>query len=263
MLELQNLAAGYRNVPVVSGVSLQFAPGKIWVLAGPNGCGKSTLLRTALGLQPKLDGGVLLDGQALEDLSPRQIAQKAAFVPQSRAVPRITAGRLVLHGRFPYLSYPRRYGKKDHETAWRALEWAGAADLAERPLMELSGGQRQRVYLAMALAQDTETILMDEPTAFLDIQHQMELMALARRLADAGKAVVMVLHDLCLAMKWADRIALLYGGRLLDCGAPEDLYARGCLEEAFGVSLGRVDAAGGPYYYYQPLTIRGGTEERL
>ena len=134
--------------------------------------------------------------------------------------------------------------------------------LAAKPA-ELSGGQRQRVYLAMALAQDTETILMDEPTAFLDIQHQMELMALARRLADAGKAVVMVLHDLCLAMKWADRIALLYGGRLLDCGAPEDLYARGCLEEAFGVSLGRVDAAGGPYYYYQPLTIRGGTEERL
>lgn len=263
MLELQNLAAGYRNRPVVRGVSLRFEPGQVLVLAGPNGCGKSTLLRTALGLQPKLEGGVLLDGRALEDLSPRQIARKAAFMPQSRTVPRITAGRLVLHGRFPYLSYPRSYRREDHDAARRALEWAGAADLAERPLTELSGGQRQRVYLAMALAQDTETILMDEPTAFLDIQRQMELMTLARRLADAGKAVVMVLHDLCLALSWADRIALLYGGKLLDWGSPEDLYARGCLEEAFGVSLGRVDAAGGPYYYYQPLANRGGTEEGL
>ena len=260
MLELQNLAAGYRGRPVVSGVSLRFVPGRVLVLAGPNGSGKSTLLRTALGLQPKLAGGVLLDGQALEDLSPRQVARKAAFMAQSRSVPSLTAGRLVLHGRFPYLSYPRHYRREDHEAARRALEWVGAADLAEWPLKELSGGQRQRVYLAMALAQDPETILMDEPTAFLDVRHQLELMALVRRLADGGKAIVMVLHDLCLALRWADRIALLHGGGLLDYGPPEALYARGRLEEAFGVSLGRVEAEGGPYYYYQPLADRGGTE---
>lgn len=250
MLELQDLSAGYRKSPIVSGVSLRFVPGRILVLAGPNGCGKSTLLRTALGLQPRLGGRILLDGQDLDALSPRQIAQKAAFMAQSRDVPSITAGRLVLHGRFPYLSYPRHYQKRDREAARRALEWAGVSELAERPLKELSGGQRQRVYLAMALAQDTETILMDEPTTFLDVRHQLEVMDLARRLAREGKAVVMVLHDLCLALRCADRIALLYGGKLLDYGTPEALYERGLLERAFGVSLGRVQTEQGMQYYY-------------
>lgn len=250
MLELQGVSAGYRGVPVVGGVSLRFVPGRVLAVIGPNGCGKSTLLRTALGLQPRLGGRILLDGQDLDALSPRQIAQKAAFMAQSRGVPGITAGRLVLHGRFPYLSYPRHYRKRDHEAARRAMEWAGVSELAERPLKELSGGQRQRVYLAMALAQETETILMDEPTAFLDVRHQLEVMALARRLADGGKAVVMVLHDLCLALRWADRMALLYGGGLLDYGRPEALYERGRLEEAFGVSLGRVRTEQGMQYYY-------------
>ena len=251
MLELQSVSAGYRGVPVVSGVSLRFVPGRVLVLAGPNGCGKSTLLRTALGLQPKLAGNILLDGQELDTLSPRHIARRAAFMAQSRNVPSITAGRLVLHGRFPYLSYPRSYQKQDYETARRALEWAGASELADRPVKELSGGQRQRVYLAMALAQDTETILMDEPTSFLDIRHQLEVMALSRRLAEEGRAVVMVLHDLCLALRCADRIALLYGGKLLDYGTPEAVYERGRLEEAFGVSLGRVRTERGMEYYYQ------------
>lgn len=251
MFELQNVSVGYRGTPVVSDVSLRFVPGRVLVLAGPNGCGKSTLLRTALGLQPRLAGKILLDGQDLDALSPRQIAQKAAFMTQSRNVPNITARRLVLHGRFPYLAYPRHYQKQDYETARRALEWAGASALADRPLKELSGGQRQRVYLAMALAQDTETILMDEPTAFLDVRHQLEVMALARRLAGEGKAVVMVLHDLCLALRCADRMALLYGGKFLDYGTPEALYERGRLEEAFGVSLGRVRTERGIQYYYQ------------
>ena len=260
MLELQEVSAGYRGAPVVSGLSLRFVPGRILVLAGPNGCGKSTLLRTALGLQPRLKGRILLDGADLDSLSPRQIARKAAFMSQSRDVPSITAGRLVLHGRFPYLSYPRHYRPQDYETARRALEWAGASDLAERPLKELSGGQRQRVYLAMVLAQETETILMDEPTTSLDVRHQLEVMALARRLAREGKAVVMVLHDLCLALRCADRIALLYGGKLLDYGTPEALYERGLLERAFGVSLGRVRTEQGMQYYYQPLADRGGKE---
>lgn len=250
MLELKRVSAGYWGSPVVRGVDLRFVPGRILVLAGPNGCGKSTLLRTALGLQPRLEGSILLDGVDLNALSPRQIAQKAAFMAQSRSVPDITAGRLVLHGRFPYLSYPRHYQKQDREIARQALQWTGGESLAERPMKELSGGQQQRVYLAMALAQNTETILMDEPTAFLDVRHQLEVMSLARRLADEGKAVVMVLHDLCLALRCADRIALVHDGRLLDYGKPEALYERGLLEKAFGVSLGRVRTAHGIQYYY-------------
>lgn len=263
MLELQQVAAGYRGRPVVSGVSLRFVPGRVLVLAGPNGCGKSTLLRTALGLQPRLEGRILLDGVELRDMTPRQVARKAALMTQSRDVPNITAGRLVLHGRFPYLSYPRQYREEDRERARRALEWVGGLELAERPMAELSGGQRQRVYLAMALAQDTETVLMDEPTTFLDVRHQLEVMALARRLAERGKAVVMVLHDLCLALRYADRVALLHGGALLDYGTPEALYGRGLLEQAFDVSLGRFWTEEGIQYYYRLPKNSGGGEACL
>ena len=169
MIELKNLRAGYPGRPVLEGISLDFRPGEVLAVIGPNGCGKSTLLRTANGLLPRTGGDVLLDGVPLERLSARETAQKIAYLPQSRTTPNITAGRMVLHGRFPYLSYPRRYRQEDHEMVKRALAWVGASDLASRPLAELSGGQRQKVYLAMALAQDTETVLMDEPTTYLDV----------------------------------------------------------------------------------------------
>ena len=183
MIELKNLRAGYPDRPVLEGIDLDFRPGEVLAILGPNGCGKSTLLRTANGLLPRDGGEVLVDGIPLEELSAKEVAKKVAYLPQSRSTPNITAGRMVLHGRFPYLSYPRRYRREDHEMVRRALEWAGAAELAPRPLAELSGGQRQKVYLAMALAQDTETILMDEPTTYLDVGCQLEVMALARRLA--------------------------------------------------------------------------------
>ena len=208
MIELKHLQAGYPGRPVLEDVCLDFRPGEVFAVLGPNGCGKSTLLRTSNGLLAPTGGDILVDGVPLEKLSSKQVAQKIAYLPQSRSIPSITARRMVLHGRFPYLSYPRRYGQKDHETVRKALERVGASDLASRPLPELSGGQRQKVYLAMALAQDTRTILMDEPTTYLDISCQLEVMALARRLAEEGRAVVMVLHDLCLALRYAQRAAL-------------------------------------------------------
>jgi iron complex transport system ATP-binding protein len=158
---------------------------------------------------------------------------------------------MVLHGRFPYLSYPRRYRREDHEMVRRALDWVGAAELASRPLAELSGGQRQKVYLAMALAQDTETILMDEPTTYLDVGCQLEVMALARRLAEEGRAVVMVLHDLTLALRCAHRAALLCDGRVCHLGTPEELYRGEALEQVMGVTLGRVETAEGWRYFYR------------
>ncbi len=251
MIELKNLRAGYPGRPVLEGVNLDFRPGEVLAILGPNGCGKSTLLRTANGLLPKTGGEVLVDGVPLKELSARRIAQKIAYLPQSRSVPNITAGRMVLHGRFPYLSYPRRYRREDHEMVKRALEWADAAELVSRPLAELSGGQRQKVYLAMALAQDTETILMDEPTTYLDVGCQLEVMALARRLAEEGRAVVMVLHDLTLALRCAHRAALLHEGRVRQTGTPEELYGGETLERVMGVSLGRVEGPAGWRYYYQ------------
>ncbi len=250
MIELRGLAAGYPGHDVLHGVTLSFPPGEVLALVGPNGCGKSTLLRAAIGLLPTSGGEVLLDGAPMGSFSAKQIAQKAAYLAQSRPVPNITARRMALHGRFPYLSYPRRYRPEDYVAVDRALAWTGAADWADSYLPRLSGGQRQRVYLAMALAQDTETVLMDEPTTFLDVRHQLDTMALARRLAAEGRAVVMVLHDLCLAMRYADRLAVLEDGRLVQTGPAEEIYAAGTLDRVMGVTLRRTDTPDGPRYYF-------------
>lgn len=251
MIALRQLRAGYPGRLVLEDVSLDFRPGEVLAILGPNGCGKSTLLRTANGLLPKLEGEILVDGRSITKMSAKEVAQKIAYLPQSRMVPSITAGRMVLHGRFPYLSYPRRYRAEDHAMVRRALDWVGASELADRTLAELSGGQRQKVYLAMALAQDTKTVLMDEPTTYLDVSCQLEVMALARRLAEEGRAVVMVLHDLTLALRCAHRAALLHEGRVRQLGTPEELYRGEALEQVMGVTLGRVETAEGWRYFYR------------
>ena len=218
---------------------------------GAPGAGAQIRIRGGSSMKASNDPLIVVDGVPLEGLSAKEVAQKVAYLPQSRSVPNITAGRMVLHGRFPYLSYPRRYRREDHEMVKRALDWVGAADLASRPLPELSGGQRQKVYLAMALAQDTAAILMDEPTTYLDVGCQLEVMALARRLAEEGRAVVMVLHDLTLALRCAHRAALLHEGRVRQLGTPEELYRGEALEQVMGVTLGRVETAEGWRYFYR------------
>ena len=232
MIELRKISAGYRGEPVLRDVDLVFPAGCVTVLLGPNGCGKSTLLKTALGLLPALSGEVLYDG-----------------APLSGMPPSIEARRMVLHGRFPYLSFPRRYRKSDYAAVRRAMEKADALELADRPMQELSGGQRQKVYLAMALAQETPAVFMDEPTTFLDVRHQMDVMRTARGLADGGKAVVLVSHDLCQALRTADRVALLADGRLCMAGTPEQVYAGGALDRVFGVRVRRVPVDGGWQYF--------------
>lgn len=250
MIELKELSVGYDGRAVLQEVNLTFPPGKVTILLGPNGCGKSTLVRTALALQPPLSGTVLYDGVPASGLKAREIARKAAYLAQSRNVPNITGYRLVLHGRFPYLGYPRRYRPEDHAAVRAALAQMDAGDLAERFLPELSGGERQKLYLAMALAQDTETIFLDEPTTYLDIRHQLTVMDAARTLAAQGKAVVLVLHDLCLALGSGDVLAVFDQGSLCKIGPPEAVFQSGILEKVFGVTVGRIQTAAGWRYYY-------------
>ena len=250
MIQLEHISAGYGGPLVVQDVSLELNPGEVLALLGPNGCGKSTLLRVIAGLQAPAGGQVLVDGTPAQRLTRRQLAQTVTYLPQSRTVPNITAYRMVLHGRFPYLSYPRRYRPEDHAAARRALEQADAWELAQLPVQSLSGGQRQKVYLAMALAQNTQTILMDEPTTYLDIRHQLDLMGFSRSLAEQGRAVVLVLHDLCLALRFAHRGAVMEDGRLLQTGTPEELFASGILTQTFHTRLARVETGEGWRYYY-------------
>lgn len=253
MIEVKDLRAGYRGEDVLHGVTLAFRPGEVLALLGPNGCGKSTLLKAALGLIAPTGGEVLLDGVPLRQLSRREIARRAAFLTQSRNTPVISALRMVLHGRFPYLSYPRRYGKEDYAIARGALARVGAAQHADRNVCELSGGQRQSVYLAMALAQQTQTILMDEPTTYLDIAHQLALMETAHALAREGRAVVLVLHDIPLALHMADRIAVMQDGRVAACSTPEEIESSRVIDRVFHVALHAADTPHGRQYYCVPL----------
>lgn len=249
VIELKNLRAGYGNTEVLQGVSMCFLPGQITVLLGPNGSGKSTLLKVALGMLPGFGGEVLYNGEALESLSSRQIARQAAFLAQSRNVPNISVEKMVLHGRFPYLSYPRTYQAKDRKIAKEAMEQMGVLEFAGRLVPELSGGQRQKVYLAMALAQQTETIFMDEPTTYLDIASQLHMMEHARILAEQNKAVVMVLHDLGLALRTADCVVVLSDGQVAQSGTPEEIYEGGVLRQVFDVNVRRVRTEDGWQYF--------------
>lgn len=251
MLEIKNLTAGYGSREILHHISLTSPAGAVTVLVGANGCGKSTLLKTIAGIHPPTGGEILHDGEALRSLDGRTLAQRVAYLPQSRQIPEITAERLVLHGRFPYLSYPRRYRQADLEIARRAMADLGIEDLADRSLRTLSGGQRQKVYIAMALAQNTPIVMMDEPTNFLDIAHQMQMMTQARYLADSGKTVLLVLHDLSMALRYADHLAVMQEGNILIQGSAEVVFASGCLDAAFGVQVRRTATEDGWQYYYR------------
>lgn len=251
MVECRDVCAGYDGKEVLHHVNLTFSPGKVTVLVGPNGCGKSTLLKTLVRLNHHTSGEIKVEGRKIETYDSAGLARKIAYLPQSRNVPDITALCMVLHGRFPYLSYPRRYRREDMEKAREALCWVGMEDFAEQNVNRLSGGNQQKVYIAMALAQDTPVILMDEPTTYLDISHQLKLMSLAKRLAEEGKEVVLVLHDLSLALQTADEVAVLSQGNLVKCGSCEEIYKSGILDEVFGVKVRRIETENGWKYYYE------------
>lgn len=250
MIKLEKVSAGYGKKEVLKNVTLSLEKGKVTAILGPNGCGKSTLLKTILGFQEIFSGKVKIDGRELTQFVGQELARKVSYLPQKKGAPDISVLRMVLHGRFPYLSYPRRYGKRDYEIAKEALQWAGLEDIAQENVSRLSGGTQQKVYIAMALAQDTPYILLDEPTTYLDISHQWRTMELAKELAAEGKTVGIVIHDIAMALRMADEIVVLNQGRVAEKGSPEEVYASGILEEVFEVNVKRVDTENGWQYYY-------------
>lgn len=237
MIELKNITSGYRSKTVLNGLSVSFPTGKLISVIGKNGSGKSTLLKTAAGIVPALKGEIIIDGKGASELSRQDTAKKIAYLAQGKSVSDMTAEQMVLHGRFPHLSYPRRYGSRDREIAHNALKQMGIEDLADRPLSSLSGGIRQKAYIAMALAQDTDYILLDEPTTYLDISNQVELMKTLRFLADRGKGIVAVMHDLPLSFGFSDSIAVVREGKIALCDTPISVSRSGIIEEIFDVDL--------------------------
>ena len=250
IIELVDVCAGYDGRKVLEQLSLKVFPGQITVLAGPNGCGKSTLLKTICALLKVSDGNVYIDGKLQCTYTTMELARKVAYLPQKRNVPEITVEKMVLHGRFPYLKYPKRYRKEDVEIAETALKLVDMQDYGLESVRNLSGGMQQKVYIAQAVAQDTPIILLDEPTNFLDIAYQMRIMGLARTLADSGKAVVMVLHDIALALKTADYMVVMENGKIAAQGTPQDVFKSGVLHKVYKVDIKSVETSEGTQYYY-------------
>ena len=248
MIELVNVSAGYGKNTVLEGISTRIEKGKLTSVIGANGCGKSTLLKVILGTVRPTCGDALIDESSVSTLSRVEIAKRVAYLPQEKNTPDMTVMQMVLHGRFPYLSYPRRYSREDMDIAADALASMGISELAQASMHTLSGGMRQNAYIAMALAQNTDHILLDEPTTYLDISHQLSLMKLLRGLADGGKGIVAVMHDLPAVFEFSDEIIVLDGGRIAAQGDPQELYRTSVIRDVFGVELKRTEN-GGKYYY--------------
>lgn len=254
MLEFRHVTVGYGGEPVVQDVSLHIRRGEIAALIGPNGCGKTTLLRAAGRQLPLYGGDILLDGRPISAYGRREFARMVSFMPQVRTAPAITVAGLVSHGRFPHLGLSRRLAPADRAAVEQAMVDTGVSAWARRDLRELSGGERQRVYLAMALAQETEVILLDEPTTYLDLGRQFEVLELIRSLNTRGKTIVMVIHDLAQALDFSYRTILLERGRLALCGTPQALCESGKIDEVFGVRTHRGEGT----WYFTPCGRRDG-----
>ncbi len=236
-LDAENLSLSYDGRDVIADLDLTIPAGRITVIVGANACGKSTLLRGVARLLRPSAGLVRLDGRSVSGYHPREFARVVGILPQSPVAPDgITVVDLVGRGRHPHQSLFSRWSSADETIVRDAMMATSTEDLADRRVEELSGGQRQRVWIAMALAQDTDILLLDEPTTFLDVTHQIELLDLLAELNHSrGSTIVMVLHDLNLAARYADHLVVMAGGAVVETGAPADILTSTLVRQAFGL----------------------------
>ena len=236
-LYTNELNIGYGESLIVKNLSVQIPDHKITTIIGSNGCGKSTLLKAITRIISHQSGRVVLDGENISKESTKTIAKKMAILPQTpEGASGLTVGELVSYGRFPYQKGFGRLSKKDYEVIDWALEVTGTKDFKYRPVDALSGGQRQRVWIAMALAQETEIIFLDEPTTYLDMAHQLEVLELLQKLnVEQGRTIVMVLHDLNQAARFADYIIALKAGEIVKAGSCEEVITHEVLKKVFQI----------------------------
>lgn len=242
-LRVDGLYAGYGTDTILDGIDLTVPAGAVTAIVGPNGCGKSTLLKTIARVLSPTAGSVLLDGEPVHHLPTRQVATRLGLLPQSNVVPeQLTVRDLVERGRYPHRRIFSPWTDTDRDAVAEALEVTGMVSLAERYVDELSGGQRQRAWIAMVLAQQTPVLLLDEPTTYLDLAHRLEVLRLLRRLnRDQGATVVIVLHDLNEACRYADHIIAMREGAIHASGRPRDIVTPELMSEVFGVACLTVD----------------------
>jgi len=236
-LAVEHVEVGYGGAPVLRDVSLAVEPGLVTTVIGPNGCGKSTLLRTMAGLLRPARGRVLLDGEPLGDLRLREVARRMTMLPQQPIAPEgLTVADLVARGRQPHQPWYRQWSRDDEEIVATEMAATGVLSLAGRAVDQLSGGQRQRAWIAMALAQRTPVVLLDEPTTHLDLAHAVEVLELVAQLRrESARTIVMVLHDIGLAARYSDRLVVMRDGAFVTAGAPAEVLTSEMLEEVFGL----------------------------
>ncbi len=247
MIRLSNASLHYSTGFCLEKVSLDVKHGELLSLVGPNGAGKSSLLKLAAGQIKAIDGEIFLNQKEISTCKKGEIAKEITYLSQTGLNSDLPVEEIVLHGRFPHTVFPHRYGKADREKANAAMEQMGLLSLAKRPLSTLSGGEKQKTMIAMALCQNSQTLLMDEPTAFLDPSHRIALMEELKALTARGKSVLCVLHDLPLALRFSDRIAVLENGNLLSVDTPENTLKSAVLTRVFGIELEKTDNG---FYYY-------------
>jgi len=237
-LRAANLSIGYDGAPVVTELTVEISDSAFTAIVGPNACGKSTLLRGLARLLKPSGGQVILDGRDITELHTKEVARRLGLMPQTSIAPDgITVADLVSRGRYPHQRVFRQWSPSDERAVEAALAATATAELAGRPVDELSGGQRQRVWVAMLLAQQTPLILLDEPTTFLDIAHQIELLELFTMLSrEADRTVVAVLHDLNHACRFADHIIAMKSGRIVAKGAPGEVVTPDLIEDVYGLA---------------------------
>ncbi|MFW9144447.1 ABC transporter ATP-binding protein [Corynebacterium striatum] len=236
-LTAKDISLGYGERDIITGLSVDIAPGKVTSIVGPNGCGKSTLLRSLSRLLRPTGGEIFLDGKAISEIPTKQLAASLGLLPQSPIAPDgIVVADLVGRGRTPHQGLLGRWSQEDYDIVQESMEMTGVAELAERSIDELSGGQRQRVWIAMALSQRTDILLLDEPTTYLDIKHQLEVLDLLVELNEThGTTIAMVIHDLNLAARYSDELIAVSNGNVYAQGSPQDVMTQQTVKDVFGV----------------------------
>lgn len=236
--QAESLTAGYDKKPILQDISIAIPSNQISIIIGANGCGKSTLLKTMARLIKPTSGQILLDDKPINKIPSKQLARVLGLLPQSPIVPEgITVADLVGRGRFPHQTFLKGWSKKDYEAVAEAMEIMNITEFADRNIDELSGGQRQRVWIAMALAQQTDILFLDEPTTYLDITYQIEILDLLTDLnRKYGTTIVMVLHDINLSARYADHIFALHKGKLVAEGAPSEVITSSLIKDIFNLN---------------------------
>lgn len=253
MINLENLSAGYGKHIILDNLNLTIPDHSITTIIGPNGSGKSTLLKSFFHLADIMNGDISLDNTSILNIKPKQLAQKFCYLSQHHSHPSISVERMVLHGRFPHLDYPRSYSSEDYVICEKSMEQAGILHLKRKNMLSLSGGEIQKVFLAMAYAGQADILLFDEPTTYLDISCQIELLNAFSELRKNGKTIITVLHDLNYALKISDYLIVMNQGKVISFGTPDEIYKSHVIDKTFGISMLKIPDQFGNNHYVTNL----------